>query len=354
MVKKKGGMSKEGIFVTVIVAIAFVLVATNYSESFDNSLRGITGNQIFEGSCAGFCGDTPNNGACYCDDACISYGDCCGDYEVQCLNVGGGAGQSVNIMGYLYDQTSTDSREYAVGTERNYHSFIPLSYSEIYGSGNFTIFKVEVSGNVNSLKEKYFLSNEEVIKFAGIDTAKIVDGITGEPFCYVGQTKECRINGYGNKIFDAGRISKYGLSYSGYVDKGWGEVAIPGKVEVISTNPRREIHTYVGIELKDNYDYYTLISPPITSINYKTNNFYIGTHSGNGLENVRLLNVNRFYVSSGVSKIDIKDSLTGQIVCQGIPEGGNCEIDGVTIKVASIGHVDRTLPTFGSATITLV
>ena len=95
MVKKKEGMSKEGIFVTVIVAIAFVLVATNYSENFDNSPRGITGNQIFEGSCVGFCGSTPNY-ACYCDDTCISYGDCCGDYESVCLGVSSGP----NLIGH--------------------------------------------------------------------------------------------------------------------------------------------------------------------------------------------------------------------------------------------------------------
>lgn len=37
------------------------------------------------GSCNGFCG-AKSQGNCYCDAACVSYGDCCNDYTNYCLN----------------------------------------------------------------------------------------------------------------------------------------------------------------------------------------------------------------------------------------------------------------------------
>jgi hypothetical protein len=39
-------------------------------------------------SCYGFCGTTPNNGQCYCDNSCHEYNDCCDDVcdECNCLD----------------------------------------------------------------------------------------------------------------------------------------------------------------------------------------------------------------------------------------------------------------------------
>lgn len=35
-------------------------------------------------SCAGLCGGASASGNCYCDAACVGYGDCCGDYQAEC------------------------------------------------------------------------------------------------------------------------------------------------------------------------------------------------------------------------------------------------------------------------------
>ena len=35
-------------------------------------------------SCAGFCGNSPNGGQCWCDSVCVGYGDCCHDAESLC------------------------------------------------------------------------------------------------------------------------------------------------------------------------------------------------------------------------------------------------------------------------------
>ena len=36
------------------------------------------------GSCLGGCGGIANNGACWCDDECASFGDCCADKASIC------------------------------------------------------------------------------------------------------------------------------------------------------------------------------------------------------------------------------------------------------------------------------
>jgi hypothetical protein len=41
------------------------------------------------GSCSGVCGASEDQGGCFCDDSCVQYDDCCGDYESEC---GGGGG----------------------------------------------------------------------------------------------------------------------------------------------------------------------------------------------------------------------------------------------------------------------
>lgn len=45
-------------------------------------------------SCQGACGGASPSGSCWCDLACVGYGDCCGDYPAQCGGGGGGGGSN--------------------------------------------------------------------------------------------------------------------------------------------------------------------------------------------------------------------------------------------------------------------
>ena len=65
--------------------IAFVLVAgcTGDSSSTDE-LRGPIGKADLVGSCEGDCGGPSSDGNCYCDDECLSFGDCCADKADLC------------------------------------------------------------------------------------------------------------------------------------------------------------------------------------------------------------------------------------------------------------------------------
>jgi len=39
-------------------------------------------------TCAGACGGAASGGQCWCDDLCSNYGDCCDDYEAECVDAG--------------------------------------------------------------------------------------------------------------------------------------------------------------------------------------------------------------------------------------------------------------------------
>lgn len=65
--------------------------AESFMEDLDacGETEGCTTSNPGTGSCSGACGTSEDQGGCFCDDSCVEYGDCCGDYESEC---GGGGG----------------------------------------------------------------------------------------------------------------------------------------------------------------------------------------------------------------------------------------------------------------------
>jgi hypothetical protein len=51
----------------------------------DDRPRGPVGKADSIGTCDGACGDIAAAGDCYCDDACVEFGDCCGDRVAMCV-----------------------------------------------------------------------------------------------------------------------------------------------------------------------------------------------------------------------------------------------------------------------------
>jgi len=41
-----------------------------------------------EAGCAGLCGGVNSNEGCYCDSSCTYYGDCCSNYQEECVEDG--------------------------------------------------------------------------------------------------------------------------------------------------------------------------------------------------------------------------------------------------------------------------
>jgi len=60
-------------------------------------------------SCQDSCGGQSNSGACYCDDACVGYGDCCGDFEDECAAEPGREPASGICIKNSNDECQTDS-----------------------------------------------------------------------------------------------------------------------------------------------------------------------------------------------------------------------------------------------------
>ena len=62
-----------------------LVVATGCASSDGDRDRGELGKDELVGSCSNLtCGDKTDDGNCYCDDACLGYGDCCGNKPTAC------------------------------------------------------------------------------------------------------------------------------------------------------------------------------------------------------------------------------------------------------------------------------
>jgi hypothetical protein len=60
--------------------------------------------EVFQATCAGACGGQSDAG-CWCDDACVSYGDCCPDYEAACSTSLAGTWALTNVNGGTFTVT---------------------------------------------------------------------------------------------------------------------------------------------------------------------------------------------------------------------------------------------------------
>ncbi|MCB9718901.1 MAG: VCBS repeat-containing protein [Myxococcales bacterium] len=73
---------------------------------------GGTGGAGAPDSCEGACGGVPAGGTCFCDEACVDYGDCCVDYDSYCpaggSTGGGGSGGAPDSCEGVCGGSSTD------------------------------------------------------------------------------------------------------------------------------------------------------------------------------------------------------------------------------------------------------
>lgn len=68
----------------VLLAVA-VFSAAACSSTGPDPERGPIGKADSIGTCDGACGGIAEAGDCYCDDACVDYGDCCSDHVAMCV-----------------------------------------------------------------------------------------------------------------------------------------------------------------------------------------------------------------------------------------------------------------------------
>lgn len=73
---------------SILVSFVLLAAACTGSDTLTDGLRGPIGKADLVGSCEGRCGEEPDPeadvGACGCDDACATFGDCCADKEALC------------------------------------------------------------------------------------------------------------------------------------------------------------------------------------------------------------------------------------------------------------------------------
>lgn len=67
------------------ILLAALAAAGCASSADDDRPRGPIGKADSIGTCDGACGDIAAAGDCYCDDACVDFGDCCGDHVAMCV-----------------------------------------------------------------------------------------------------------------------------------------------------------------------------------------------------------------------------------------------------------------------------
>jgi hypothetical protein len=70
----------------LIVALLLSACTTDVSDGRPQGRAAATPQGLETGTCASSCGDESPDG-CWCDDACADWGDCCPDYEEQCVIV---------------------------------------------------------------------------------------------------------------------------------------------------------------------------------------------------------------------------------------------------------------------------
>jgi hypothetical protein len=83
--------------VTVLTLSTACDAAPASSSAAAEDDRGPLGKADNMGSCLDLCGG-PSMGTCWCDTACVDFGDCCADYEVQCES-GATTGETCEALG---------------------------------------------------------------------------------------------------------------------------------------------------------------------------------------------------------------------------------------------------------------
>ena len=92
---------KNAVLLVFVVALAGACGTEAPDTSRTERARSAIGKADHTGSCVASCDGQSQSGNCYCDDLCESYGDCCDDYELICINE---AGQCGGFLGLACDE----------------------------------------------------------------------------------------------------------------------------------------------------------------------------------------------------------------------------------------------------------
>lgn len=94
-------MSTKTILSLALLTATASLTACDQTEIEDGTrpARGVAaGKADGAGSCEDACGGQALDGACYCDDSCSEYGDCCEDYEPVCMPPEAAPGDGCDLL----------------------------------------------------------------------------------------------------------------------------------------------------------------------------------------------------------------------------------------------------------------